>query len=103
MRRIPTAAMGRVVRAAKTNESPSRTDRELLRCFSHDNDQGAFETLVNRHASMVLGVCHRVLPTLQDAEDACQATFLVLAKRGKNGRWQESIANWLYTAARNVA
>ena len=40
---------------------------------------------------------------MQDAEDACQATFLVLANRAKDGRWQESVANWLYTTARNVA
>ncbi|HEV3436660.1 MAG TPA: sigma factor, partial [Gemmata sp.] len=98
-----TAAMGRVVRAAKVIDRPTATDRELLRRFSRENDQSAFETLVNRHTSMVLGVCRRALPTVQDAEDACQATFLVLANRAKDGRWQESIANWLYTTARKVA
>jgi RNA polymerase sigma factor (sigma-70 family) len=92
-----------VVRAAKVIDQTVETDRELLRRFSREKDQGAFETLVNRHTSMVLGVCRRSLPTLQDAEDACQATFLVLAKRAKDGRWQESVANWLYTTARKVA
>src|SRR5262245_39167514 len=52
---------------------------------------------------MVLGVCRRVLPNSSDAEDACQATFLVLAKKAKSGRWQPSVANWLYLTARKVA
>src|SRR5262249_23148298 len=78
------------------------TDRDLLMRFS-DGDEAAFATLVNRHSSMVLGVCRRVLPTVQDAEDACQATFLVLARKAANGPWQPSIANWLYTTARRIA
>jgi RNA polymerase sigma factor (sigma-70 family) len=98
-----TAAMGRVVRAVAVIDQPSTTDCELLRRFSCKNDQGAFETLVNRHTGMVFGVCRRALPTVQDAEDACQATFLVLANRAKDGRWQKSVANWLYTTARKVA
>jgi RNA polymerase sigma factor (sigma-70 family) len=98
-----TSAMGRVVRAVKVIDRPTATDRELLCRFLRENDQGAFETLVKRHTSMVLGVCRRALPTVQDAEDACQATFLVLANRAKDGRWQESVANWLYTTARKVA
>lgn len=98
-----TTAMERVVRAAKVINQPTATDRELLHRFTRNNDQEAFETLVNRHTNMVLGVCRRALSSLQDAEDACQATFLVLANRAKGGRWQESVANWLYTTARKVA
>jgi RNA polymerase sigma factor (sigma-70 family) len=52
---------------------------------------------------MVLGVCRRVLPTVQDAADACQAAFLLLAQKAKAGRWQPSVANWLYATARKVA
>src|SRR5262249_56501950 len=78
------------------------TDRELLRQFA-DGEQGAFAALVSRHAAMVLGVCRRALPTVQDAEDACQATFLVLAQKAASGRWQPSVANWLYTTARRIA
>src|SRR5437879_5139992 len=52
---------------------------------------------------MVFGVCRRALPTVQDAEDACQATFLVLAGKTGSGRWQASVANWLYATARKVA
>ena len=91
-----------MVRSATADRS-AVTDRELLRRFARENDQGAFETLVNRHTAMVLGVCRRALSNVQDAEDACQATFLVLANRARDGRWQESVANWLYTTARNVA
>ena len=74
----------------------------MLQRFS-EGDEAAFAALVNRHTGMVLGVCRRVLSTIQDAEDACQATFLVLARKAKTGRWQPSIANWLYTTARRVA
>jgi RNA polymerase sigma factor (sigma-70 family) len=79
------------------------SDRDLLHRFVFANDQAAFAALVRRHAGMVLGVCRRALPTLQDAEDACQATFLVLAQKAKGNRWQPSIANWLFATARKVA
>jgi RNA polymerase sigma factor (sigma-70 family) len=95
-----------VVRSAAGLDQSAATDRELLQRFVRANDQSAFEALVHRHTSMVLGVCRRALPNVQDAEDACQATFLVLANRardGRPGRWQESVANWLYTTARKVA
>ncbi|HEV3439684.1 MAG TPA: sigma-70 family RNA polymerase sigma factor, partial [Gemmata sp.] len=98
-----TAAIKCVIKSVAATDGSAATDRELLRRFSHENDQGAFETLVNRHTSMVFGVCRRALVTVQDAEDACQATFLVLAKRAKDRRWQESVANWLYATARQVA
>jgi RNA polymerase sigma factor (sigma-70 family) len=78
------------------------SDRELLHRFN-DGDESAFTVLMNRHGGMVLGVCRRVLPTVQDAEDAFQATFLVLARKAPNGSWQPSIANWLYTTARRIA
>ena len=98
-----SAILRKVVRSAAALDPPAVTDRELLRRFARDNDQPAFEVLVTRHTAMVLGVCRRALSNVQDAEDACQATFLVLANRAKSVRWQESIANWLYTTARKVA
>jgi RNA polymerase sigma factor (sigma-70 family) len=78
------------------------TDRELLSRYT-GGDEAAFATLVARHTAMVLGMCRRTLPRVHDAEDACQATFLVLARKAGSGRWQPSIANWLYTTARTVA
>jgi RNA polymerase sigma factor (sigma-70 family) len=79
------------------------SDRELLRRFAAENDQAAFAALVRRYTGMVLNVCGRAGPNVQDAEDACQATFLVLARKAKTGRWQQSVANWLYTTAWRVA
>src|SRR5206468_3926123 len=95
------ATLGRVSRAVLAPESTA-TDRQLLRRFADDGDQDAFAALVRRHTGMVLGVCRRSLPTAQDAEDACQATFLILARKAA-GQWHESVANWLFATARRVA
>jgi RNA polymerase sigma factor (sigma-70 family) len=92
-----------VLRAALSAAGAKQlTDRELLAQF-REGDKAAFEAIVKRHTGFVLGVCRRVLPIVQDAEDACQATFLILARKAKTGRWQSSIANWLYITARRVA
>src|SRR5262245_31024997 len=93
-------SVGRVLRAAA---GVGATDRDLLRRFADAGDQAAFAALVARHTGMVLGVCRRALSHPQDAEDACQATFLVLARKAKGSRWQTSVANWLFTTARRVA
>src|SRR5262245_10095668 len=84
------AVLGQVVRSAHA----ALSDRELLRRYAADGDEATFAALVQRHTGMVLGVCRRVLPTVQDAEDACQATFLVLARKAKSTRWHASAANW---------
>src|SRR4029077_19415112 len=78
-------------------------DRELLQRFADGGDQSAFEVLVRRHTGLVLAVCRRALSNAQDAEDACQATFLILARKAGSGRWQPSVANWLFATARKVA
>lgn len=93
---------GALLAVLSAAETMRLTDRELLARFSQ-GDQTAFAAIVKRHTGLVLGVCRRMLPTLQDAEDACQATFLVLARKAKTIRWQSSIANWLFTTARRVA
>ncbi|MFO0807837.1 MAG: sigma-70 family RNA polymerase sigma factor [Gemmataceae bacterium] len=92
-----------VLRRAVATAASGLSDRELLRRYAAENDQAAFALLANRHAGLVFGVCRRSLPTLQDAEDACQATFLVLARKAKSTRWRPSVANWLFTTARRVA
>lgn len=92
----------RVVRAADS-EADAATDRELLRRFADAQDEAAFAALAARHAPMVLGVCRRLLPTAQDAEDACQATFLLLVRKASGLRGHTSVAGWLYTTARQVA
>jgi RNA polymerase sigma factor (sigma-70 family) len=75
----------------------------LLRRFADAGDEAAFEVVVARHASMVFGVCRRTLPTTQDAEDACQATFLILARKSGQAGRKHSAASWLFTTARRVA
>jgi RNA polymerase sigma factor (sigma-70 family) len=79
------------------------TDAELLERFLIDRDEGAFEGLVRRHGPMVLGVCRRVLKHTQDAEDAFQATFLVLVRKASSIAPRELVGNWLYGVAHQTA
>jgi RNA polymerase sigma factor (sigma-70 family) len=82
--------------------SGTLTDRELLMRFRAGN-QEAFSELVERHAGVVMSVCQRVLRRADDAEDAFQATFLVLARKAKSLEWQDSIAGWLHQTARRTS
>jgi RNA polymerase sigma factor (sigma-70 family) len=79
------------------------SDQDLLRRFAEENDDAAFTVLVQRHSRMVMGVGLRVLRCHQKAEDVCQATFLLLAKKARNAAWRDSAANWLYGVAFNLA
>src|SRR6516162_6874048 len=72
------------------------SDHELLKQFVAGKDQTAFAILVGRHGPMVLGVCRRALRNAHDAEDACQATFLVLARRATRIRKTTSLGSWLH-------
>lgn len=79
------------------------TDAQLLRRYVESHNEAAFTELVRRHGPMVLGVCHRLLRDEATAEDAFQATFLVLVRRAGALCWQESIAGWLHEVAWRVA
>ena len=78
---------------------PTLTDGQLLDRFLRDCDDIAFESLVHRHGPMVLGVCRRVLGDTHDAEDAYQATFVVLARKAGSVSPKDALANWLHGVA----
>ncbi len=81
------------------------SDRQLLERFLDRGEGGeaAFEALVTRHGPMVMGVCRQLLGRPDDAEDAFQATFLVLVRRADSIRKRDSLASWLYGVARRIA
>ncbi len=78
-------------------------DRELLRRFVSQGDEPAFAALVRRHGPAVLRLCRRVLRHEQDAEDAFQATFLVLSRQSASLCPRESLSGWLYAVAYRIA
>src|SRR5438046_829113 len=79
------------------------SDRQLLERFALRRDPAAFEVLVFRHGPMVLRVCRTLLHDPNDAQDAFQATFLILVRRCGSIRKMESVGSWLYGVACRVA
>jgi RNA polymerase sigma factor (sigma-70 family) len=84
-------------------DGAGRTDGQLLASFIDQKDEAAFEALVRRHGPMVLGVCRRIVRNHHDAEDAFQATFLVLACKAASVKPRERVANWLHGVALRTA
>jgi DNA-directed RNA polymerase specialized sigma24 family protein len=79
------------------------TDAQLLDLFVARRDEVAFTALVERHGPMVQRACHEVLRDYHEAQDAFQATFLVLARYARSIRRRASLASWLYGVALRVA
>jgi RNA polymerase sigma factor (sigma-70 family) len=91
------------VRRFTRGDAATDGDALLLQRFLDRRDEDAFAALVARHAPMVYGVCHRLLGDAHDAEDAFQATFLVLARKAGSIWPRGAVAAWLYGVARRVA
>jgi RNA polymerase sigma factor (sigma-70 family) len=93
----------RHLRGAVLREGVGLSDGQLLDHCIHRHDQAAFAALVRRHGPMVWGVCRRVLGNHHDAEDAFQATFLVLVRKAASILPREMVANWLHGVAHLTA
>src|SRR5262245_12223428 len=104
---MATGQLNGVVRqlrsAALRRECAAMTDGQLLQSFITRRDEAAFDALVRRHGPMVLGVCRRVLRHAHDAEDAFQATFLVLVRKATSIGQPDLVGNWLYGTAYRAA
>src|SRR5947209_20518994 len=95
--------MGRILTRLTRAAATTSADAQLVEAFLSGRDEQAFGGLVERHGSMVFAVCMRVLRHRQDAEDAFQATFLVLARRAADVWPLSAVGSWLYGVAYRVA
>jgi RNA polymerase sigma factor (sigma-70 family) len=93
----------RTIRRLAGDRDDEASDARLLERFARQRDEAAFAELVQRHGPLVLGVCRRVLRHEHDAEDAFQATFLVLARKAGSIRRREALGGWLYEVAYHIA
>jgi RNA polymerase sigma factor (sigma-70 family) len=104
---MATAGLAKVLDHLRKTLNPMEltalTDRQLLARFTSARDESAFAVLVARHGSMVLAVCRRLLRCEQDAEDAFQATFLVLARKAHAIGWADCAGPWLHEVATRTA
>src|SRR5438105_100856 len=103
---MATSPMGEVLqhlRRTLLRDGAKLTDGQLLEGFLSRREEPALAALVRRHGPMVWGVCRRVLANHHDAEDAFQATFLVLVRKAASIVPREMVANWLYGVAHQTA
>jgi RNA polymerase sigma factor (sigma-70 family) len=104
---MAAAQLGTVLRHVRklvvSENAREQSDAQLLQCFAAGGEEDAFAALVERHGPLVWGICRRVLRHHHDAEDAFQATFLVLARNATAIRKAEALASWLHGAAYRIA
>jgi RNA polymerase sigma factor (sigma-70 family) len=104
---MPYGPLTRVIhqlrRIALNRDEAELSDGKLLEDFVARRDEAAFGALLERHGPMVMGVCQRVVHDRHDAEDAFQATFLVLVRKAGSVARRELLANWLYGVAYRTA
>jgi DNA-directed RNA polymerase specialized sigma24 family protein len=104
---MATANLGnffrRLTRGMAAETLADHSDQQLAERALAGEDEAPFQAIVHRHGPMVYRVCWRGLHHLQDAEDAFQATFLILAQKLRTVRKHTSIASWLHGVAHRVA
>jgi len=103
---MPNNMMNSVLDAFRTvarHATADLTDAQLLDLYVAQQDELAFAAIMRRHGPMVLAVCRRILPNLADAEDAFQATFLVLVRKASVVRPREMLGSWLHGVAYRAA
>jgi RNA polymerase sigma factor (sigma-70 family) len=98
-----SGAVQRIRSVLLRHDGAGLTDGQLLEDYFSRGEGAALAALVRRHGPMVWGVCRRVLRNYHDAEDAFQATFLVLVRRAPSIVPREMVANWLYGVAHRTA
>lgn len=96
-------AIRQMMQQASPQSDGGLTDAQLLDRYATQRDESAFENLLWRHGPMVLRTCQRVLRHVHDANDAFQATFLILCRHAGSIRQRDSLASWLYRVAYRVA
>jgi RNA polymerase sigma factor (sigma-70 family) len=104
---MATSQMSKVIQQVRRTvflqDGAGLTDGQLLECFLNRREEAAMAVLVRRHAPMVWGVVRRILSNHHDAEDAFQATFLVLLRKAASIASRELLPNWLYGVAHQTA
>ncbi|MDG3004898.1 RNA polymerase sigma factor [Paludisphaera mucosa] len=104
MLRARRTVVGREVeRLLRDGVDPPGGDARLLHRYLAERDEAAFEAIVDRHGPLVLALCRRYLFNPADVEDAFQATFLILTRKGRRLRDGDALSSWLYGVAFRVA
>jgi len=100
---MPIRAILNHLRRTVAPADDALSDGPLLEAYVQRLDEDAFAELLRRHGPMVLGVCRRILRDAHRAEDAFQATFLILVRKAGSLRCEVTLAGWLYRVALNTA